>query len=555
MKWKIKRNPFWKNNLSTEEMVRALLWNRNVRNKKDISEFLNPLPPDNILVKEVGVSQREINKAKKRIAQALFKKEKIIVYGDYDVDGLCGAAIVWEGLYELGAGAIPYIPDRIKDGYGLNSSCILELKNKFPGVKLVVAVDNGIVANKETSKLKEEGIDVIIVDHHLPGESLPEALAIVHTTKLSGSGVAWLLMRELKTLGVEIPDLGLAALGTVADMLPVIGANRSIVKFGIPFLETTRRVGLRRLFEYSGIKDKPLDTYKISYIIAPRLNALGRIANSLDGLRLLCSRRLEKGESLAKLAQQVNSDRQKMTMEGITCARDELKKLENTPFLIFSASSMYHQGIVGLIAGRLTEEFYRPSVVISQSEGVSHGSARSIPELNIMSVLNEARALLLDVGGHPMAAGFSIESKNIVPFERKVCAIVKDKLKGKKLVPNVQVDGKIALSQVTGKYYKALSSLAPFGLGNPEPLFMIEKVRALEVRTMGEKSDHLKLFLDDPATPEKEKLVAESVGFYLGHWSQKILAGDLIDVVGYFTEDNWGGRTRIVFRIKDLRKR
>jgi len=553
-KWLIKRNnPFWKKKITPDTLVKGLLWNRGIKEKEEIRDFLKPLLPAKIEIGQVGISKSEVAKARRRIQQAKEKKEGVLVYGDYDADGFCGAALLLEGLYFAGVKAIPYIPDRIKDGYGLNASRVAKIKKKIANLKLVITVDNGIVANEAVKAIKKLGIETIIVDHHVKGKSLPSAEAIIHTTQLSGSGVAWFLLRELADLGVEAPDLGLAALGTVADLLPVTKANRSLIKYGVPCLERTRRVGLRHLFKNTGIDNKPIDTFKISYIIAPRLNALGRIADPLDGLRLLCVRRLAKGEALAKLAQQINLKRQKMTADSFLAAKNEILKQDEIPPLVFVSNSDFHQGIVGLIAGKLADEFYRPAIVIKKEKGVSHGSGRSIKGFNLVQALKKLGGLLIEVGGHPMAVGFKVEAKKIPEFKKRLLSLVRKELKGKKLLPRLKVDGRLSLSEVKREYYEAICQLAPFGLGNPLPNFLIEDLQILETKQVGNNGHHLKLFFDDPKTPVKERIVAEAIGFNLGNWGEKLLPGDLVDVVASIDENIWMGRRKIILKVEDLR--
>jgi len=553
-KWLIKRNnPFWKKEITPDGLVKGLLWNRGIKGKKEIENFLKPLFPAKIKVGQVGISSREIKKARQRIRQAKEKKEGVLVYGDYDADGLCGTALLLEGLYFAGVKAVPYIPDRIKDGYGLSASRVAKIKKKITNLKLVITVDNGIVANEAVREIKKLGIETIIVDHHVKGKSLPSAEAIVHTTQLSGSGVAWFLLRELADLGVEAPDLGLAALGTVADLLPVTKANRSLIKYGVSCLEGTRRVGLRQLFKNTGIDNKPIDTFKISYIIAPRLNALGRIANPLDGLRLLCVRRLAKGEVLAKLAQQINLKRQKMTADSFLAAKNEILEQNKVPPLVFVSNPDFHQGIIGLIAGKLADEFYRPAIVIKKEKGVSHGSGRSIKGFNLIQALRKLGGLLIEVGGHPMAVGFKVEAKKIPEVKRRLLSLMRKKLKGKKLLPRLKVDGRLSLSEIRQEYYQAICQLAPFGLGNLLPNFLIEGLQILEIKQVGNDGHHLKLFLDDPETPAKERVTAEAIGFNLGDWGKKLSPGDLIDVVASLDENIWMGRRKIILKIKDLR--
>jgi single-stranded-DNA-specific exonuclease len=538
---------------SPSELVKILLQNRGIKSEAARAAFLHSPSPDSISPATVKIDKKELKKAVARIRKAIGEKERILIYGDYDADGLCGTAILWETIYQLGGAVTPFIPDRVKDGYGINKDSLLRILEKMPDLSLIVSVDNGIVANEAIEFAGSREIDVVVIDHHLKGKSLPKAQAIVHTTALSGSGVAWFLARELSAGKLALPDLGLAALGTVADILPLLGANRSIVKYGISYLENTPRVGLRCLYKSAGIEGKPLDTYRISFVIAPRLNALGRIANPLDGLRLLCSRRSGRGEELAGLANKINVKRQKMTSDGLSLAEDLISADKIKSKLIFISSPDYHQGIIGLIAGKLSEKYHRPAIVVQEEGEICKGSARSVYGFNIISALAEFKDLFLDLGGHSMAAGFTVEKSNLLQLKKNLSSWVEKNLSDELLVSKIKVDCQLSVGQLNMDYYQAVSQLAPFGMGNPEPVFLLSGVRVVRIDQVGGDGQHLKLFLDDPATPLVERVPVEVIGFGLGEWSKKILPGDLLDIIFSLSLDTWGGRKRIVLRLKDLK--
>ncbi len=546
-----KGNPLLKEKLTPKRLALALLWNRGIRTAQEVRDFVNPSLPGKITLKEVGIDPGEAKKAVARVKKAIENQEKIVVYGDYDVDGFCSTALVWEALRGAGGSAIPFIPSR-ENGYGLKAKKIQELKSLDSRVGLVITTDNGIVEHEEIRQLKEKGVEVIITDHHQPQKTFPKAVAIVHTTQLSGSGVAWFFARELKVLGAPLPDLGLAALGTVTDMMEVKGASRSLIKHGLPFLQSTPRAGLRALFSQAGIDEKIFSTYELGFIIGPRLNALGRIADPMDGLRLLCVKEEERGKRLAKKAQEVNRERQKLTQEGLKLARRQFSK-KDLPFLLFASSPSFEQGIVGLIASKLKDEFYRPVLVIKKDGKISRGSARSIKELNIVKTLRGFNDLFIDLGGHPLAAGFELKTKDLEKLKKKLLLFSKKKLQGKKLSVRLEIDLPLSLVQATPDYYQAIQRLAPFGLGNKEPLFIFKGLRILDLKTVGSNGGHLKLILDDPATPREERMVVEAIGFYLGGRKEELKNGDLVDVVASVTENVWRGRRKIVLKIKDLR--
>lgn len=550
--WVLKKgNPLFGKELTPDKLVLALLWNRGIKTAGGVNDFIDPPLLPEISLGKTGISAKEVGKALTRIKKAIKDKEKILVFGDYDADGFCSTVLVWEALVQSGADALPFVPSR-EEGYGLKANKVKELRALAPNLNLVITTDNGIVEHEEIKLLQKEGVETIITDHHQPLKTLPKAVAIVHTTKLSGSGVAWFFARELKKLGALAPDLGLAALGTVTDMMDVRGVNRSLIKEGLVFLRSTSRVGLRRLFSRAGIERKPLSTYELGFIIGPRLNALGRIADPMDGLRLLCTKKELGGARLAKRAQEVNTQRQKLTAQGLLLAKKKINK-KDLPALIFSSSPSFEVGLVGLIASKLKDEFYRPALVIKKGKEVSRGSARSIEGLNIIKILRSLESLFTDLGGHALAAGFELKTKNLPQLEKKLLALVEKKLKGKKLEPKVEVDLALSLTQATAEYYRAVDRLAPFGSGNKEPVFIFKNLRIVSLRKVGKTENHLKLILDDPQTPKEERVVAEAIGFNLGEWGDQLKEGSLVDLAASLTENVWQGRRKIVLKVEDLR--
>src|ERR1035437_10522952 len=371
------------------DIISALLKNRGITTKKEIEDFLNP-QLSKVTTESVKINGSQLKNALARIKKAIKENQKIIVFGDYDVDGICASAILWETLNSMGANALPYIPSRFDEGYGLSKEGIDNLL-KTGKIDLIVTVDNGIVANKAVDYANKKGIDVIITDHHVPTEKLPNALAIVHTTLLCGTGVAYLLSGEIaKTQNAKYKildtHLELVVLATIADLVPLTGANRILVYFGLQKLRETKRPGLLALMNKAGIKKEEIDTYKIGHMIAPRLNAMGRLASAMDSLRLVCTNNKQKAESLAEILNETNLERQKITQESLIHAKNkaEEKGIKN---LLFIADESYQQGIVGLIAGRMVEEYYLPSIIISKGEKYSRASARSVKGFNIVEFL------------------------------------------------------------------------------------------------------------------------------------------------------------------------
>src|ERR1035437_9916936 len=321
------------------DIISALLKNRGITTKKEIEDFLNP-QLSKVTTESVKIDENGLKKAIARIKKAIKEKQKIIVFGDYDVDGICGSAILWETLNSMKANALPYIPSRFDEGYGLSKEGIDNLL-KTGKIDLIVTVDNGIVANKAVDYANKKGIDVIITDHHVPTEKLPDALAIVHTTLLCGAGVAYLLAQEIlnfkflisndtKILNTkyEIRDtcLELVVLATIADLVPLTGANRILVYFGLQKLKQTKRPGLLALMDKAGIKKEEIDTYRIGHMIAPRLNAMGRLASAMDSLRLICTNNKQKAEGLAEVLNKTNLERQQVTQEALAHAKNKAEE-------------------------------------------------------------------------------------------------------------------------------------------------------------------------------------------------------------------------------------
>ncbi|MBI2431192.1 MAG: DHH family phosphoesterase, partial [Candidatus Levybacteria bacterium] len=385
----------------TGNILDLLLQNRGIKTKKEIEEFLHP-KLESVTTKTVGVDQKQLKIAVKRIQKAIEDKEQIVVFGDYDVDGICGAAILWETLYALGASVIPYIPHRVDEGYGLSKTGISNIQSQMSNVKLIITVDNGIVANDAVEFAKREGIDVIITDHHVPGKKLPKAHAIVHTTKLCGTAVAYLLAQEFKILE---DHLGLVALATVADLVPLTGANRTLLTYGLNILQKTKRTGIMAICSEAGIDQRTIGTYEIGHVIAPRLNAMGRLEYAMDSLRLLCTKDQQRAKLLAEKLGSTNRERQELTLETVLHATSGIRNQESgiRKKLLFISHESYQQGVIGLVAGKLVEEFYRPAIVVSKGEKVSKASARSVHGFNIIEFIRLASEHLVDVGGHPMA--------------------------------------------------------------------------------------------------------------------------------------------------------
>lgn len=534
-----------------EKIIENILKDRGVGSAKEREDFLNPSDPDTFSSKDVGIDPKILDGVIARIELAIKKKESMVVYADYDADGITAGAILWETLWKLGARVMPYIPHRVDEGYGLSEKGIDAVREQYDP-SLIITVDHGITAWKQVEYAKNLGIEVIITDHHVKPDKLPDC-RIVHTTKLSGSGVSWFLAKELNHLHhVEERDLiALPAIGTIADLLPLIGLNRSIVKYGLVAIRRTKRMGLDALIRESGIEKSTLDTYAVSHMLAPRLNAMGRLEHALDALRLLCTKDFDKAALLAQKLGLTNKERQKLTEETVIHAKDIVVAYHASPLtrkLIFISHESYNPGIIGLVAGRITEEYYRPTVVLAIGDGFAKASARSIPGFNIVEAIRSCSELLVDVGGHPMAAGFTIETKNISKLQKKLEAIAEKELNDEKLVRTLKIDAEISLDMVTGELWKSLQKLAPFGFGNYEPIFATKNVKVSDIRIIGATKKHLKLKISSSDQTEP----IDAVAFNMAGEYGKLQKDTVADVAYTIDMNEWNGRRNLQLKVKDI---
>ena len=536
------------------EIMKAVLDNRQI-GSKDKSNFLSPLDPRQLSLKDVGIDNKEMDKAEKRILAAKKKNETVLIWGDYDADGLTAAAILWQALWAKKIKCFPHIPQR-RDGYGLNMTVFKQLKKKYPHLGLIITVDNGITALEEVKAIRADGVDVIVTDHHARAKKFPKASAIIWTEQLAGAAVAWFLACRFdkKSAGLD-----LAGLGTVVDMMPLTGYNRSFAKFGLAAMRNNSRPGLKALFDSAGIKAADLQAYHFGFIIGPRLNAMGRIGKSMESLRLLCVQKVSTARRLAQEIEQTNRRRQAMTKEACEKAEAIIGTVKNKILLADIAS--LHPGIIGLVAGKLTRKFYRPAVVLCQQEDSWRGSCRSIKGFNIIKALRKMEDLLVGVGGHDQAAGFTVKSENLPKLKEKLTQLAEAEITPALLVRQVEVDCQLNFYDLTFGLEKAIAALAPFGLGNPSPLFYTQGAIISCLRRVGRNNDHLKLVLDDAATPEIEATPADfersarpldGIGFSMGQLD--LAVGDKIDIAYNLTLNRWRGQKSLQLKIKEIRK-
>ncbi len=529
-----------------KDIVTALLQNRGLIESDDIDLFLHPPHPSVFTPQAMGIDEVQLQKAVARIEKAIDEGESIVVYTDYDVDGITGGAIVWEVLNSLGAVVMPYVPHRETEGYGFSIAGIDHAKEAYkPG--LIISVDHGITAAEKITYAKNLGIDVIVTDHHtIPTEYPQDAYAVVHTTQLSGAGVGWVLAQAISRKKQKIiadDYLALAVMGAVADLVPLTGVNRSISYHGLKMLNSTKRLGIQALFDDAGIEKGQIEPYHIGYVLGPRINAAGRLAHALDALRLLCTTDVARAQSLAKVLGETNSQRQKILEESFTHALSRVKP-ENP--LLFVSDDSYHPGIIGLIAGRLTERFFRPSVVISRGATVSKASVRSIPGVNIVAMLRELSDVLLEVGGHPMAAGFSIETEKIAQLEERLGILAKNQITDELLIPQITIDMELKPEEVTFDTHALLQTLTPFGVGNATPTFVLRNMNIDDARLIGKERTHLKLKLSS------SNMQFSAIGFKMSEFYSTLKPHQSVDIAFTLDENTWNGNTSIQLKLKDI---
>ncbi len=530
---------------SMEDVVTAVLQNRGLIKKEDIENFLHPKLSD-VTIESVGIDTEQLNKTINRLKKAIKEKEKIIVFGDYDVDGITGTAILWETLHSLSANVVPYIPHRVDEGYGLSIKGIDNVLEQNPDTKIIMTVDNGIVAHAATGYANSKGIEIIITDHHTRSETAPNAYAIVHTTKLCGAGVGWMLSQALKGKK-DTEHLDLVSLATVADLVPLTGANRAILKNGLPFLQQTKRIGLLELFAEAGINPNIIGVYEIGHIIGPRLNAMGRLESAMDSLRLLCTNDPKRARLLASQLGVTNKERQLLTQAASMHAIEQFKthlKLKN---VLFIASETYEEGIIGLVAGKLVEAYYRPAIVLSIGEKVSKASARSVSGVNIIEFIRSSSDLLLNAGGHPMAAGFSVETEKITVLKETLEKLAEEIITEEHLTPILKIDVTLPLKLISQKLYDAILQLAPFGMANTQPVFVSKKVTLEDIRLIGQTKKHVKFkIIQDNSIP------IDAIAFNMADVINQTKNNKTADIVYTIDENEWNGRKTIQLKIKDI---
>jgi len=537
-----------------------ILHNRRIDDPQEAEDFLHKTYRSGDPLHMKGVAQ-----AVRNIKRAIAAGERIAVYGDFDVDGVTATALMVQTLQALGAEhVVPYIPHRTKEEHGLNIKALRKLWQD--GVRLVITVDCGIRDVAQVAQART-GLDIIITDHHSIGPTLPPALAVLNPRQedchypfkeLAGVGVAFKLAQALLERVHPRVDperyepplserdlLDLVALGTVADMAPLIDENRALVHQGLEHIRDTERPGIEALCWRAGIKPADVDASAISYMLGPRLNAAGRIARADIAYGLLMARHPGEGEKLATELERLNRRRQRITGE----LQEQADKIASahlpSSMLIFVEGPQFLAGLAGLVAGRLVETFYRPAIVVERKEGISRGSARSIPEFHITRALDACTDLLVRHGGHSAAAGFAIRTEHLAELQDRLSTLAAEALQAQELEPTLQVDAEVPLEDLDWPIWQGLQQLRPFGEMNPEPLFASYDVGVEECHAVGSDGAHLKLLFSDGRT------TWDGIAFRHG-----ALAGEIpghVDIAYHLQVNEWNDQRRLQLNVQDIR--
>lgn len=536
----------------------TILMNRGIKTddmmpflKKSMQSIINPM------------EMTDMDKAAERIKRAIDENEKIVVYGDYDVDGITSTALLYDFLISAGAEAEYYIPDRKGEGYGINIMAVNKLIKQ--GAKLMITVDCGITAIGEVEFAVLQGMDVIITDHHTCKERIPTAaVAIVNPKRdeeylfreLAGVGVAFkLALAAAMKLGIKTIDvfnryIDLAAIGTVADVVPLTGENRVIVDRGLKSLRKTKRLGIKALLERCGIRRESINTASIAFAIAPRLNASGRLGRAETGVRLLLSKDPAEAAEIAAELDEQNKERQLTEQKIFDEAMEIIAGDPNfsKKKVIVLAKEGWHHGVIGIVASRICEKFYRPCILISYSNGIGKGSGRSIDGFDLFNALSACEDCLTQFGGHKIAAGLTINISDLDRFIEKINKYADENLKESDMIPKVKIDCAVSERSITLNSAELLSRLEPFGTGNEKPVFLLSGAVIAYISAVGADRKHLRLSI------QKNGRQINCIGFYMGEFAKVFHQGDMIKLAFHMDINNYQNNRTVQLILKDIKK-
>jgi single-stranded-DNA-specific exonuclease len=543
-------------------IFRQILFNRGVTDWESAQSFLKadlPLyPPDTLL---------DIDKAVELIAAAAAQQRRIVIFGDYDVDGVTSTVVLVQLLQKIGADVEMYIPNRFVEGYGFSMDALEEVLRLKPD--LIITVDCGVRSIREVQAAREQGVQVIITDHHQPLNELPTADAIICPRRegdpypnknLAGVGIAYkLAQRYLECFPTENEDcrqwLDLVALGTVADLAPLSGENRVMVRGGLELMRRGPRPGILALANVSRVPIEEVNAQHIGFMLGPRLNAAGRLSTAKKAFDLLMAREIQEAGELALELDSENQSRRLITRE-IQINVEENYDFSSDQWLILCADESYNEGVIGLAASKLADNYYRPSVIGVEKAEIIRASCRSIPELNITSALDECMDLLVQHGGHAMAAGLTVKKENMPALKNRLSAIIARELADVELAPALKAEMEVNLSDLHPALFKYLNELEPTGMENTSPLFISRNVEIRKIWTVGKEQDHLKLTLSDPRYHQDQQLhapvIVDAIAFQFGFLAQELSVGDCIDIAYSYEINTFRGNQTVQLNIRDV---
>ena len=534
-----------------DKLISRILVNRGIVDDEKISIFLEPNRTnfyDPYLL-------NDMDKAVDRIVKAIENKEKIIIYGDYDVDGITSISVLKQFLEERGLEVGYYIPNRLNEGYGLNNNAIDNIiKEQYT---LMITVDCGISCINEVEHLKQLGMEVIVTDHHEPLEELPKALAVIDPKRkdnkypfnqLAGVGVVFKLIQALSIrLDLEEKEflkyLDLVCVGTISDIVPLVDENRVIAKLGLKLVNVTKNIGLKSLLISSGFKE--IDANTISFGIAPKINACGRMGHAEEALNLLLSNNYVKVQELTEKLNTYNKIRQETEKNIYEEAIDKIKYEEDKSVIVLGSEN-WHHGVIGIVASKITEMYFKPTILLCFEDDIAKGSGRSVQGFDLHNALCLCSDLLEKYGGHEMAIGLSLKKENFDAFKEKFEQIANEN-KVDEIIPVIYIDNQINSKTCSLELVKQLKLLEPFGEGNKVPLFIYKNLKIDSIRTLTE-GKHLKLTLKD------ENNIINAIGFNMGHVADNYLIGDKVDVIGYLEINSFNGKETVQINMKDIMK-
>lgn len=535
------------------KLLAKILVNREIENDEQIKVFLNPTRND--FYDPFLMPDMEI--AVNRIIKAIQSNEKVVIYGDYDVDGITSTTVLKKFLAERGLDVGYYIPNRLEEGYGLNKEAIQDIIDK--NYTLMITVDCGISGVEEVNLCSKLGLDTIITDHHEQSEELPKALAVVDAKRkdnkypfreLAGCGVVFKLIQAISIkLGLKEEEylkyLDIICVGTISDIVPLVDENRVIAKLGLMLIPQTRNIGLKTLIAESGYKKIDLGT--ISFVVAPRINACGRMGYQNEALKLFLTNNIEEARQITANLNKYNIERQSKEKEIFEQAILELEKedIDNLNSIVLCGDN-WHHGVIGIVASKITEKFFKPTILIGFEGDEGKGSGRSLPGFDLHDALVKSSEYLEKYGGHEMAVGISIKKDKYNDFKKKFEEIANNQ-NVKEILPVIKIDGIINSKDITKDIVKEIEKLEPFGEKNKTPIFVYKNLKIDSIRALSE-GKHLKLVLKD------DNLLINAIGFNLGYLSEEYTIGDKIDVAGILEINNFGNQEIVQINIKDIMK-